>query len=190
MKKAQLVIAFLCISFHFYAQIDFKEAVNNCKGLGFFESQECLIGQEIPQFEGITLEGKTINNETIEDKIVVFHFWFTSCPPCIAELDGLNEIVEFYKEREEIEFISFTTETINSLDEYFFPNWELNFEIVPDARDLILDTFHSWYGFPTTIVVNKKGQIHKIFSGGLTDPKEANEEIKAKLIPLINQCSQ
>ncbi len=166
----------------------YDAVMNKCKEAGFFESQECMVGHKIPEFNGTTYNGKKIGNDNIKNKIAVFNFWFMACAPCIAELDGLNEVVDLYKNRDDIQFISFTTDTKQNVINDFLPFHTLNFEIIPDAENTIFNVFKSWWGFPTTIVIDKTGKIHKIFSGGSTDKKEGSKKIKTTLIKLIDEC--
>ncbi|MBL7791046.1 MAG: TlpA family protein disulfide reductase [Saprospiraceae bacterium] len=189
MKEAFIVL--ICLFCNFDAlicQSEYEKLMDECKEQGFFESQECMIGKEIPEFNGITYEGRQIGNSTIKNKIGVINFWFMACPPCMAELDGLNAVVEHYKERSDIEFISFTTDDKQDIIEGFLPFHQLKFEIIPDAENTISEVFKSWWGFPTTIIIDKSGKIHKIFSGGMTDEKEASKEIERTLIRLIDEC--
>jgi len=189
MKKSILTLnLILLLTVSMFAQNDYETIANDCKELGYFGSQECMMGAKIPTFEGITYEGKQINNLSIENKVAVINFWFIACPPCIAELGGLNEVVEKYKERDDVVFLSFTREDKAILEKEFFPNHELNFEIIPDSEETILNVFKSWWGYPTTLIIDKSGKIHSITSGGSIFEEEARENIKGFLEHGIDAC--
>jgi cytochrome oxidase Cu insertion factor (SCO1/SenC/PrrC family) len=191
MKVAYKVLICLFVNINcLICQSEYGKLMEECKEQGYFESQDCMIGKEIPAFNGTTYDGRQIGNSTIKNKIGVFNFWFMACPPCLAELDGLNAVVDHYKERGDIEFISFTIDEKRDIIEGFLPFYQLKFEIIPDAENTILDVFKSWWGFPTTIVIDKSGKIHKIFSGGGTNEEEASKEIESTLIRLIDECSK
>ena len=182
-----LICLFFNINF-LICQSEYGKLMEECKEQGYFESQDCMIGKEITAFNGITYDGRQIGNSTITNKIGVINFWFMACPPCMAELDGLNAVVDHYEERDDIEFISFTTDEKQDIIEGFLPFHQFKFEIIPDAENTILEVFRIWWGFPTTIIIDKSGKIFKIFSGGVTDEEEASKEIKSTLIRLIDEC--
>ncbi|BDS10820.1 TlpA family protein disulfide reductase [Aureispira anguillae] len=189
MKKATFIITLnLLLVFVTFGQNDYKKSMEECRSLGYFESQECMIGEKIPLFEEVTYEGKKITPQSIKNKVVVINLWFMACAPCIAELDGLNKVVENYKKRKDVLFISFTTDSKQVLEEDFLPNYELNFEIIPNSEETIFNVFKNGWGFPTTIVVDKSGKIHKITAGGATDPEKASKKIEKILTQSINEC--
>lgn len=189
MKNAAIILlGIFASSYALFCQSDYGALMEACKQLGYLESQECMTGQKIPEFDGITYDGKQIGNHTLKNKVSVINFWFMACPPCMAELGGLNAVVEFYKERDDVAFISFTTDEKQDIIESFLPFHQLEFEIIPDAKLTIIEVFKIWWGFPTTIVIDKSGKIHKVFTGGSTDEEEASKEIERTLRGLIDDC--
>jgi len=118
---------------------------------------------------------------------MVINFWFTACPPCMAELKGLNEIVTQYEQEKDIAFISFTTDSKKTLEEDFFPNHDFKFKIIPDSKHFIRqELMHAW-GFPTTFIVDKKGIIQKIIVGAQGKEELATKEIKEEIIPELEK---
>ena len=54
--------------------------------------------ERFPSFEGKTLEGSDINSGVFaQNSVTVVNFWFSACPPCLAELGELNEVNEELK---------------------------------------------------------------------------------------------
>ncbi|WP_081818549.1 TlpA disulfide reductase family protein [Eubacterium sp. AB3007] len=54
--------------------------------------------ERFPSFEGKTLEGSDINSGVFaQNSVTVVNFWFSDCPPCLAELGELNEVNEELK---------------------------------------------------------------------------------------------
>lgn len=187
MKVVTLIIN-LVFATLIFGQNNYEEAMKNCISLGYLESQKCMEGEMIPSFEGITYNDEKLTSESIKNKVAVINFWFIACPPCIAELGGLNRTVEKYKERDDIIFISFTTDNKETLEEEFFPNYNLDFEIIQNSQDMILEVFKIWWGYPTTIIIDKSGKIHRITSGGKSDAEEASKEIEEMLSKSIDEC--
>lgn len=187
-KNTLTLVLVLFFFLNLSAQSEYSVAMDACRNLGYFESKECIVGQSLPIFEGTTIDGYVINNQAIKNKVTVINFWFTACPPCIAKLDGLNKIVEKYNQREDVVFLSFTRDTEEILNEDFFPHHKLDFEIIPNAESLILQTFKSWWGFPTTFIVDKSGKVFKVLSGGKTNAVEASLEAEKTISLLIDEC--
>ena len=106
MKRTAIILNLkLLLLCTLFAQRNYEASLQKCQDLGFIESQDCMIGSGIPWFEGTTIHERKIDPTTFKDKVAVIHFWFTACPPCISELGGLNEVVDTYKERSDIEFM-------------------------------------------------------------------------------------
>ena len=48
----------------------------------------------LPEFEGRTVDGATVDREALRGKIVVVDFWATWCAPCVEQLPTLRRISE------------------------------------------------------------------------------------------------
>jgi len=169
-----------------HGQEEYTEALKVCQKLDYFESIECMLGKQIFDFEGETVNGDLLSIKKLKGEVVVVNLWFTSCPPCVAELKGLNEIVDEFANKE-VAFISFTTDSKEDLEMDFFPNYEFKFQIVSDAKGFISKGIEHRWGFPTTFIVDKEGVIQKIFTGGSSEEELATKEIKRKIIPELEK---
>ena len=145
----------------------------------------CMQGKPIPQFEAKDANGVLISNKDLKDQVTVINFWSTTCPPCLAEMPGLNEIVEHYKGKK-IRFLGFTADKRERLDKVFFGKRQFDFEIFPRAAFIIDGTFKNPWGLPLTIVVDKKGHIKKIVTNNF-EGQEASDAIKEELVPLLDE---
>jgi thiol-disulfide isomerase/thioredoxin len=54
--------------------------------------QDIQVGQPIPPFELTSLDGTTVNSESLKGKPVVLNFWATWCGPCVREIPTLKEL--------------------------------------------------------------------------------------------------
>ncbi|TCD12860.1 TlpA family protein disulfide reductase [Pedobacter frigidisoli] len=76
----------------------------------FFED---LVGKELPNFKGLTINKKPFSKSDLKNQIVVINFWFEKCPPCIAEMPELNDLVRKYAGNN-IRFIGITHDSPQS----------------------------------------------------------------------------
>jgi peroxiredoxin len=51
---------------------------------------------DIPELQGLTVDGNKINLADYRGKVVLLDFWATWCPPCMAELPNLKKTYETY----------------------------------------------------------------------------------------------
>ncbi|MCX2573864.1 TlpA family protein disulfide reductase [Pedobacter sandarakinus] len=119
----------------------------------FFED---LIGKRLPNFVGKKTNGKPFNSEELTGEVVIINFWFEKCPPCIAEMPELNELVHRYKNKH-VRFIGITHD-LPMQAKRFQQNKEYLYEIVSLKPDVIrkLNINH---GFPSNLVVGSDGRI-------------------------------
>ena len=61
-----------------------------------YSQQNIELGNTIPDFKLWFTDGSTITKNDIQNKVVVFKFWFTSCLPCLLDIDELNALVKEY----------------------------------------------------------------------------------------------
>jgi thiol-disulfide isomerase/thioredoxin len=51
-------------------------------------------------------DGKTVNFENSEDKIILLNYWATWCAPCIAEMPDLQKLYGDYKDKIDFYFVT------------------------------------------------------------------------------------
>ena len=112
-------------------------------------------GEKALDFIVSDLNGKTIKLSELKGKVVVLNFWFTKCGPCVQEMPSLNNLVTEFKNKD----VVFLAITFNKKDvvKQFLKKKTFNYTIAANANDVV-----SMYGvqsFPTSIVINKKGEI-------------------------------
>ena len=64
------------------------------------------LGAPIPELTFSTVQGDSISTRDSVGKILVVNWWATTCLPCIAEMPGLNELVERFKPSGQVEFLA------------------------------------------------------------------------------------
>ncbi len=177
----------------------YEEGMENCNRIleekakahpnGYvYDDADCIIGYQIPAFEGTTRDGKKINREQLVGKLSIINFWFITCAPCVAEIPGLNAITEQYGTTK-INYIAIGRDNSQDITE-FLQEHPWKFEHITDANDIIRNHFKLRWGYPTTFLLNKKAEIIATFFGGNTD-SAAVEEIQKSYCPsLIKNCNK
>lgn len=127
------------------------------------ENSYDLIGENVPNFKMTDINGNIISSENTKGKVVVLNFWFTDCKPCISEIPELNEVYEKYKKNTNVIFASVTFDKKDKVN-LFLKEHPIKYPVVTDARK-ICDLFKT-IGYPTNIVIDKKGKYFDYTSGG------------------------
>lgn len=115
-----------------------------------------------PNLTFCLLDGKKISSKELEGKCLVINSYFTTCPPCLKEIPGLNKLVKKYKGNKNIIFIAIASVNKNILVEFMQTN-EFNYiqALSNNEIDKILGNI-----FPKNIIINEKGIITYYNEGG------------------------
>ncbi len=144
--------------------------------------QNCVLNKPLPDIGFKTISGEAIEFKKLTGKVIVLNFWFTACPPCLAEIPALNKLVKDYKKKG-VAFYGITYDSYKTLQSKFFPKYKFDFDIVCDVKN-ITEAFSA--GYPTTYVIDKKGIIRYVWTGAFEEGEaEAGVYLKAK--PMIDE---
>lgn len=146
----------------------------------------------IPAIIDTTLSGAHFDIGQHKEQIIVLHFWSLRCAVCFKEIPELNLIAEEYKSRN-VFVISMMDDSIQALNERIvmdgnfyrlkkpvFGHDKINFEIIPDAKETMLEykSEHIPFGFPTTYFI-KNGELREFSFGYVSsygNPKPAESD--------------
>jgi thiol-disulfide isomerase/thioredoxin len=117
-------------------------------------------GKIFPNFDLKDLNGVEYSSENTKDKIVVVKCWFIACPPCIEEFPILNALVEKYKNRNDIVFISLAFDHKKEL-EAFLLKQPFVYAIIPDQKQFEFNDLNV-KEYPTHFVIDKEGIVRKV----------------------------
>jgi len=135
---------------------------------GFLPTAPAQNLRPVPSFDLESMDGARFNSKALEGKVALVDFWATWCAPCIAEIPQWNNLYARYRDKG---FVVLGV-TIRS-------GWAS--DIKPDVKKLkivypvvvgddhVEHTFGGIWGFPTTFLVNRKGQIYKKYTGTYSD---------------------
>lgn len=115
--------------------------------------------------------GETIKLSELAGKPVVLNFWFPSCPPCVAEMPDFETAYQEFKE-DGVEFIGIQLVGLDSVEDgqKFVNKLGVNYILGPDKigdkmGEIVMEYMIS--GFPTTVLIDRDGNIHRRWAGAL-----------------------
>ena len=115
--------------------------------------------------------GEIIRLSQFQGSPVVLNFWFPSCPPCVAEMPDFETAYQKFKE-DGVEFIGVQLVGLDSVEDgqKFVNKLGVNYSLGPDKLGdkmggIVMD--YKISGFPTTVLIDKDGNIRRRWSGAL-----------------------
>lgn len=119
----------------------------------------------IPDVTFVNLQGQKITSQDLRGKVVMINFWATSCTTCVKEMPQMVDTYNKYKANG-LEFVAVAMA-------YDPPNYVLNFvetrklpfTIALDTQGELAKSFGDIKLTPTTLVIDKDGQVIKRYVG-------------------------
>lgn len=131
-----------------------------------------LTGQQAPNIQLTTLDGKPFQLSDYRGKKVILNFWATWCPPCKAEMPDMQK---FYEEHREIVAVNLTSAEKNKEDiQKFMEEYGIGFTIPLDQTGAVAQQFEV-YSIPTSYLIDKKGIIGQRVMGPMSYDWMVNE---------------
>jgi peroxiredoxin len=146
------------------------------------EWKNCVAGKSMPDFSARSIKGKRITAAGLKGKIIVANFWFTTCPPCIAEMPALNRLVEEY-DSAGVVFLGFAINDKKRLRK-FLKKTAFKFTIIPDSAPV--EEKFGVIEHPITFVIDQEGKVRKAWAGGSVGEK-AKDEAYVKIKPVLDE---
>lgn len=143
---------------------------------GILYSQDTLrVGDKAPKINITDYLLNAPKDKKIESKFVILEFWATWCAPCLGSVPHLNDLVNKFKNRKDLIFLSLTYEkpekTKRTLEKVLFKT------IVVSDQKKETETNFNVDGIPHTVLIDNKGVIKWIGK-----PYELNSTIIEKFL--------
>ena len=135
-------------------------------GVGGYLTFEAMRGgMEAPNVEYTLLDGSKSSTDQLRGKVVLVNFWATDCTTCVHEMPNIVATHEKYKAR--------GYETLAVAMSYDPPAYvisfaetrKLPFGVVIDNTGAIAKSFGKVQLTPTSVLINKRGEIVKRYVG-------------------------
>ena len=132
-----------------------------------------LINKPLPDFQLQDLTNNLKTKESYTNKITLINLWFTSCPPCIAEIPYLNDLKKQYQDR--VNFVAITFENKDKIKS-FLNKKPFDFEHLVDGisylkQDLKTNTY------PKLMFMDKKGTVRFVENAVLGQGRGPSSEV-------------
>jgi|TARA_B100001142_G_scaffold171913_1_gene171421 peroxiredoxin len=128
-----------------------------------------------------TISGEKITSQQLLGKITLINFWATDCPGCINEMPGLIETYNQYKDQglEVIAVAMYYDPPSRVIS--FTKNNNLPFPVVLDPNKEIISKFNNVKLTPTSIVLDKNGNVINTIIGEINF-----NDFNKNLVKLLN----
>lgn len=167
--KILLLIPFILFCTSIYCQE--KDSLNDMEQRRLFNEAffKNIKGFPLPEFSAKDLRDTTYNGKTVRCGQVTFlSFWSESCNPCIAETPNLNNLYSFYKDNANVQFFSITWDSEKQVKSAI-KKYDIRFPILITSQKEI-SQLNFERGFPTNMVLDRKGRVYSVLSGGSKRP--------------------
>lgn len=142
-------------------------------------------GEQAMNFEGKTVDGKSVSLSDFKGKVVLVDVWATWCGPCKKEIPDLKKLEEEMK-GQDVVFISYSIDEAKDHDKWVKMIDDMKLGGIqlfgPAAWKSPICTNYKITGIPRFMVFGKKGQIVTIDS-----PRPSNPDLKILLEKQIKQ---
>lgn len=132
-------------------------------------------GKKLPSVNIKTLDGKTINTQTISNdgKPIIVSFWALWCKPCKKELDAYNELYEDWQDETGVKIIAISIDDARSTAKVkpFVNGKDWQFDVLLDPNQEFKRAM-SVNMIPHTFILDGNGNIvyqHTSYYEGLED---------------------
>ncbi|UZR94314.1 TlpA family protein disulfide reductase [Chondrinema litorale] len=131
-----------------------------------------------PNFDLYSLDGEKVSLEDLKGKVVVLDFWATWCAPCVMAFPYYKEVVEKYRDDENVVFYFINLDKDKEKEDIssFMESRKVDFNVLLDKENDSSKDF-AVSGLPTKMIIDKNGYINFGESGFKSDKEEFIQEL-------------
>ena len=101
--------------------------------------------------------GEMIDLADARGKVIFLNFWATWCPPCLAEMPSVNSLRSKFKDDPSVVFVLADIDNNLKRSDRFMKDHQYDLPVYEPAGIVPESIFQGTV--PTTVIVNKKGEI-------------------------------
>ena len=116
--------------------------------------EQFTISNQARTWQLLDMEGNQVSLATLNEKPVFLNFWATWCPPCIAELPGILDVYDKYKD--DVNFILVSSESRAKVRAFAKKN---DFNQLLFYQNKSVPTDFTSQSIPTTFIISKSGVV-------------------------------
>ena len=138
------------------------------------------IGDQVPDIQMVTFDGKTVHTADLSGKVIVVNFWASWCKPCEQEAKALESAYQHYKPGGDVVFLglAYVDTEPNSLE--YLRTFGITYPNGPDLRTSVSQMFRIT-GVPETYVIGRDGRLRFVKIG----PFGSTDEILSAVDPIV-----
>ena len=135
-------------------------------------------GGTVTDFSIGSLAGGNIALSDYAGDVVIMNFWATWCPPCRAEMPGLNRFYEAHHDEGLVLLAINEEESVETVRPFIQAN-NFTFPVLLDLQGKVAQQY-STRSFPTTFIIDREGVIQHVQTGEISE-----RELEAIVLPLL-----
>ncbi len=135
-------------------------------------------GKPASNFTSPALTGGEIALADYAGEVVIVNFWATWCPPCKAEMPGINNFYEAHQDNGLV-VLAVNAQESESQVRPFIEASGFTFPVLLDPAGSVVNQYQV-HSFPTTIVIDREGVVRHIQVGMISE-----EELEGIVTPLL-----
>lgn len=121
--------------------------------------------QSAPAFQLTDLNNQPISNADLNNQVSLINFWFPSCRGCVSEMPKLIKMAQDYQHKNfQIIGVAVPIDPKSSVEKYATER-QLPFRVAYDDNKIVTQKFVKTELFPTSVLINKRGEVLKTFVG-------------------------
>ena len=121
------------------------------------------VGEAAPEFRMQLVDGRYVDIQDLKGRPVLINFWATWCPPCRREMPDLIAASEA---NDDLVVLAVNVQEELKVVGPFVDDFGITMPVIRDADGDLRDAYRV-SGMPTTIFIDRDGNISKIWTGML-----------------------
>ena len=135
-------------------------------------------GGTVTEFTLGSLDDGFVSLEDYDGEVIIMNFWATWCPPCRAEMPGINRFYQAHKD-DGLVVLAINEEESAEVVRPFIQANNLSFPVLLDSEGRVAQQY-STRSFPTTFIIDRDGVIQHVQTGEISEA-----ELETIVLPLL-----